>query len=405
MTSSYAAMRKINFAIANHYVSMGASLGRTCAKLRMSASSLRPSVRCASGTTPDGDNTQQPPMYKRRVRYSGKNPKNFEEKYKELRGDPDMKQHIEAKGATPAGTHRPIAVPEILEVLNPKPGMVYADCTLGYGGHAEELLQRITPGGRLIGLDADSVELQKTQARLLALGYPAESVTCVHTNYAAVATVALELAPEGVDLLLADLGLSSMQIDDPLRGMSFKTDGPLDMRLDTTKGKSAAEWLAIWDVETLTELIHTNSDEERADGIAAAIRAVIKREPINTTAQLATAVRQGLPKRMEKDEVQATTRRVFQAIRIAVNDEFGKLDSLLRVLPFVLKPGGRAAILTFHSGEDRRVKLAFKEGLRSGVYSDIAKDIIRPSWDEQKANSRSKSAKLRWAQRALEDVN
>ena len=367
---------------------------------RAPTTALGPMSMAAVDGEPSGGAVGDPPVRKRRVRYSGRYPKKFEEKYKELRGDAGMKAHVEAKGGTAAGTHRPIAVPEILDVLRPRPGQVYVDCTLGYGGHAALLLPRLAPGGRLIGLDADSAQLAKTEARLRGLGFGPDVAVCVHSNYAALATVALERAPEGVDLVLADLGLSSMQIDDPERGMSFKTDGPLDMRLDPTRGAPASERLAQWDEAALAELLRANADEPRADGVARAVCARQRRRPVATTAELAAAVREGLPRGLPKGEVRAAQRRVFQAVRIAVNDEFGKLDALLRVLPYVLRPGGRAAILTFHSGEDRRVKRAFRDGLREGVYSDVAKDIIRPSWDEQRANPRAKSAKLRWAQRA-----
>jgi 16S rRNA (cytosine1402-N4)-methyltransferase len=200
----------------------------------------------------------------------------------------------------------------------------------------------------------------------------------------------------GGEQVLADLGVSSMQLDDPMRGMTFKSNGPLDMRLDQTRGKPASERLAELDEKALAELLVANSDEERAGDIAAAVWAAM---PVETTAQLAEAVRAGLPATEPDEEVKATTRRVFQALRIAVNDEFGKLDALLRALPWVLKPGGRVAVLTFHSGEDRRVKQAFKKGLRDGSYSAISTDIIRPSWEEQKSNPRAKSAKLRWARR------
>eukprot|EP00959_Pyramimonas_sp_CCMP1952_P275263 5753756-Pyramimonas_sp.AAC.3 len=299
--------------VSTYRISAGKWLSRArCNPLR---GSLR--IRCSGDTALVNDEQEPAPVYKRRVRYSGTHPKRFQEKYKELRGDKDILKHVEAKGSTAAGTHRSIAVQEILEILQPAPGMVYVDCTLGYGGHAAEILKLITPGGRLIGLDADSDELKKTEERLLALGFPTESVTCCHSNYAAVSSVALEQEPEGVDILLADLGLSSMQIDDPMRGISFKADGPLDMRLDCSKGKTASEWLQTWDVATLAELLRTNSDEERADDIAAAVLRENKRETIVTTSQLVAAVRRGLPKKTPEEEVQATTRRVFQAIRIA----------------------------------------------------------------------------------------
>ena len=341
------------------------------------------------------EQSTQPVPHVRRPRYSGAYPRSFAEKHKERASDPLTVSKIQAKGNTAAGTHRPICVLEILAALNPQPGQVFVDCTLGYGGHSRELL-RALGHGRLYGLDADAVELRKTEARLKA-EYPGALLTCWHSNYAAVAKLVLEREPEGVHGLLADLGLSSMQLDDPARGFTFKRDGPLDMRLDTTRGAPCSERLTRWDAETLEALLRDNADEPRSAEVAAALVKAQAKSPLQTTTALAEAVRAALPR--GDLEVTATTRRVFQALRIAVNDEFAKLDALLLAVPAVLKPGGVAAFLTFHSGEDRRVKLALKAGLQAGVYSDVS-DMVRPSWEEQRANSRSTSAKLRWARRA-----
>jgi 16S rRNA (cytosine1402-N4)-methyltransferase len=334
-----------------------------------------------------------PATHQRRPRYSGANPRTFAEKYKELRGDADVVAHIEAKGNTAAGTHRPILVDELVHILAPAPGRLHVDATLGYGGHASAVLRL---GARVIALDADGEELRRTQARLAHFG---DALTCVHCNYSSLASVVLEREPDGVDSVLADLGVSSMQLDG-LRGFSFKRDAPLDMRLDGTKGAPASERLDAWDATALQEMLHENADEPRAAELGLALAAAHARRPLATTGALAAAVRAALPRATSEADVAVTTRRVFQAVRIAVNDEFRKLDALLLNLPLVLKkPGGRVAVLTFHSGEDRRVKKAFKAGLQSGIYVAVS-DVIRPSWAEQRANSRSSCAKLRWAQRA-----
>jgi 16S rRNA (cytosine1402-N4)-methyltransferase len=339
------------------------------------------------------------PARVRRPRYAGTHPTRFDQKYKERAGDEQTVLHIETKGNTAAGTHRPICVDEILQILAPQPGQVVADCTLGYGGHSAHLLQRISPGGRLIGMDADPLELARTQARLERVAAPGTALECVHSNYAAVASVVLSREPEGAHAVLADLGCSSMQLDDPGRGFGYKRDGPLDMRLDPLRGAPASARFDGWDAAALEELLRDNADEPRAAPLAAALVASHARRRLCTTSDLAAAVRAALPRSLSDDEVKATTRRVFQAVRIATNSEFEKLTALLAALPMVLRPGGRVVVLTFHSGEDRRVKLAFKAGAAAGVYSAVS-DVIRPTLAEQRANSRSSCAKLRWAQRA-----
>lgn len=345
----------------------------------------------------------EPPPDKppRRVRYRGKNPRQFHEKYKELAPDRyvDDVAKVIAGGKTPAGTHRPIMVAEILKVLAPLPGQIAVDCTLGYGGHARELLTAVQPGGRLLGVDADPVELPKTEARLRALGFPDESLAVRRMNFAGAIQFVLSEAPEGADLLLADLGLSSMQIDNPARGFTFKSDGPLDMRMNAEHGQPASALLSKLDEEELAEILTSNADEPRAQELAAAILDKHAARPITTTRMLADIVRAVVTDRAGSEESTPddSVRRVFQALRIAVNDEFGALNTFLRNLPYCLKSGGRVAILTFHSGEDRRVKESFKNGLRDGLYSEVSKDVIRTSIEEQRANPRSSSAKLRYA--------
>lgn len=355
---------------------------------------------------PESDSTPSSPApHKRRPRYAGKNPRRFEEKYKEL--DParyaaDVAKVL-ASGKTPAGTHRPIMVAEILEVLALQPGETAVDCTLGYGGHTREMLARLTPGGRLIGLDVDPIEQPKTIARLRSAGFGEDTFTPVRSNFAGLPKVLAELGLPGADAILADLGVSSMQIDDPTRGFTFKADGPLDLRLNPSRPPSAADWLAKVSEADLAAVLTENADEPKAALLARELVARRAATPFTRTRQLADAIRDilRLPKPARGEEADDTAvRRVFQALRIAVNDEFGVLDLFLRNLPYALKPGGRVAILTFHSGEDRRVKHAFKAGQRDGLYSAVSEDVIRAGADELRANPRSSSAKLRWAVRA-----
>jgi len=324
---------------------------------------------------------------RRRPRYKGRNPRHFSEKYKEHDAEryaADVAKVIKS-GKTPAGMHRPVMVHEVMEVLDPQSGELAIDCTLGYGGHAAALLPALQPGGRLIGLDVDPIELPKAEARLRALEFGPDALTVHRTNFAGLAKV----LPEPADIVLADLGLSSMQMDNPARGFTYKWDGPLDLRMNPQRGQSASALLETLDEAALAALLLANADEPKADRLARAI----KKTSVSTTTQLTAIVRSAGG---DEDSV----RRVFQALRIAVNDEFGALDAFLQNLPFCLKTGGRVAILTFHSGEDRRVKKSFQAGERSGVYSEVAHEVRRPAPSELRANQRSRSAKLRWAHRA-----
>jgi 16S rRNA (cytosine1402-N4)-methyltransferase len=345
-----------------------------------------------------------PTPHKRRPRYAGKNPRRFEEKYKELNPEryaADVAKVL-ASGKTPAGTHRSIMVAEILEVLALQPGELAIDCTLGFGGHAREILARLAPGGRLIGLDVDPIEQPKTIARLRAAGFGEEVFTPVRSNFAGLSKVLAELGLAGVDAILADLGVSSMQIDDPARGFTFKTDCPLDLRLNPTRPPSAADWMAKVSAEKLAAALTENADEPQAELIARELTERRNRTPFTRTLQLADAVRTIINLHKSHRDPEADddcVRRVFQALRIAVNDEFGALDQFLRQLPACLNPGGRAAILTFHSGEDRRLKHAFREGVRTGLYSATNEEIVRAGPEERRDNPRSSSAKLRWAVR------
>ena len=342
-----------------------------------------------------------PPAHKRRPRYKGTHPKRFDERYKELRAQdyPDIVKHVTAKGRTPAGQHLPIMVDEVLGTLVPMPGDRVVDCTLGYGGHAQRLLERITPGGTLIGFDADPLELPRTEARLRALGYGEEAFVARRSNFAGLPGALMELGwEEGADLVLADLGVSSMQLDNPARGFTFGADGPLDMRMNPNRGVSAAQWLERSSIAQVVEALGENADEPDAEPIAEALSR--RRGYLTTTKDLASEIRAALGSFRNPEDIEHSVRRVFQALRIQVNDEFGALDALLRGLPDALKPGGRVAVMAFHSGEDRRVKKAFQLGERAAVYSAVAAEVIRASTQERFDNPRSRAAKLRWAKRA-----
>lgn len=340
--------------------------------------------------------------HQRRVRYAGTHPRRFEEKYKELNPAHHAEElaKVMQRGQTPAGMHRPICVAEILAVLAPQPGEVGLDATLGFGGHAQELLARLQPGGRLFGIDVDPLELPRTEARLRALGFDESRFSAHPMNFADMATL-LDAAGGGFDFVLADLGVSSMQIDNPARGFTFKADGPLDLRLNPEAGEPASMLLLRLTRPQLRELLVENADEPHAEPLAAALQG----QYIETTGQLAERVRaaliplfhRSLPQADRQAETKKTLQRVFQALRIAVNDEFGVLEQFLAALPSCLKPGGRVAVLSFHSGEDRRVKKAFQAGERAGVFERVSAEAARPSFDERRANPRSSSAKLRWA--------
>jgi 16S rRNA (cytosine1402-N4)-methyltransferase len=337
-----------------------------------------------------------PQPHKRRPRYKGKNPRRFEDKYKEHDPAryPDTVAKVRASGKTPAGQHVPIMVSEIMEMLAPQPSERAVDCTLGHGGHASHLLKAVQPDGCLLALDQDPIEIAKTEARMRGLGFPADSLVVKRTNFAGLRKVLTEVGwTDGADVILADLGLSSMQIDNPARGFSFKEEGPLDMRMNPQKGQPASALLEKLDAEALATILSENADEPRAASLAKALA----QRTFATTTAFARTIRSALPPGMEDDEKQDTIRRVFQALRIAVNEEFSVLDTWLRSLPDALRPGGRVAVLTFHSGEDRRVKRAFQEGYRTGIYAAISEEVVRPSPAEVRDNSRAAPAKLRWA--------
>ena len=297
-----------------------------------------------------------------------------------------------ASGKTPAGTHVPVMVQEVLEVLRPRPGDTAVDCTLGYGGHARELIPRLLPGGFLLGMDVDPLELPAAEARLRALGFGEDVFRSRRSNFAGLPQALAAEGLAGADCILADLGVSSMQLDTPQRGFSLKVAGPLDLRMNPNRGQPAWALLSRLTPDRLTTLLAENADEPRAPELAEALAGRLFEE----TTALADAVRSALPRLGDEDQEDAV-RRVFQALRVAINEEFTALEALLRHVPQCLNPGGVVAILTFHSGEDRRVKQAFKSGLRDGTYEAIAEDVLRPFPSECRANPRAKSAKLRWA--------
>lgn len=344
-------------------------------------------------------NTQT--QHKRRVRYKGKYPRKFEEKYKELNPEKykDTIEHVISKGNTPAGMHISIMVNEILDFLKIQPGETGFDATLGYGGHTKAMMECLNGRGHMYATDVDPEESAKTIKRLADQGYGEEILTVKLQNFCTIDDIACEAG--GFDFILADLGVSSMQIDNPKRGFSFRSDGPLDLRLNQTKGISAAERLDTIDREELAGMLFENSDEPYCEEIAKAITDEIRRgNRIDTTTKLREIIEKTLdfiPEKDKKDTVRKTCQRVFQALRIDVNQEFEVLYEFMEKLPDALKPGGRVAILTFHSGEDKLVKKALKAGYKSGIYSDYAKDVIRPSAQECAQNGRARSTKMRWA--------
>ena len=343
-------------------------------------------------------------VHKRRIHYKGTHPHKFDEKYKELNPEryADTVEKIIRKGNTPAGMHISIMVKEILDFLDIQPGQQGLDATLGYGGHTLAMLKKLNHTGHIYGLDVDPIESKKTKARLEEKGFGEQDITVRLTNFANIDQVAAEVGK--FDFVLADLGVSSMQIDDPSRGFSFKNDGPLDLRLDPEHGITAAERLQNVEQDELVGMLVENSDEPYAEQIAAEVfRRRSAGIPIETTKQLYDVVYEALsfvPEKERKTAVKKSCQRTFQALRIDINSEFEVLYQFLEKLPGILKPGGRVAVLTFHSGEDRLVKKSFKQLVRDGVYSDAARDVIRPSAEECRNNSRATSTKMRWAIKA-----
>lgn len=350
--------------------------------------------------SPDNIIDEKAPKHQRRPRYKGTHPKNFKEKYKELNPEKyaDDIAKIIQKGNTPAGMHISICVKEILDFLQITPGQTGLDATLGYGGHTLEMLKCLDSKGRLYATDVDPIELPRTRERLERLGYGPEILEIKQMNFSQIDQVASNSEP--FNFVLADLGVSSMQIDNPERGFTFKAEGPLDLRLNPQMGISAADLLKEMTLFEIEDMLIQNSDESHAAVIARAILSSFKRGiDITTTTQLRNIIKDAMKyvPRIKDDDIKKACQRTFQALRIDVNKEFEVLDEFLEKLPNTLAKGGRVAILTFHSGEDRRVKKSFQHFLREGIYSEISTDPIRPSADECHINSRARSAKLRWA--------
>ena len=348
------------------------------------------------------DNQEQ--ERQRRVRYKGTHPKTFKEKYKELQPEKyaDAVAKVIQKGSTPAGMHRSICVKEILEFLQITPYQTGLDVTLGFGGHTLEMLKCLDSKGHMYAIDVDSIELPRTRERLERLGYGSEILTIKQMNFSNIDEIALESGP--LNFVLADLGVSSMQIDNPERGFSFKSEGPLDLRLNPNIGKSAADRLKTISQDELNGMLFENADEPNSAAIARAVISAIKKGiDISTTTQLQQIIKDALkfiPENTRDYEIKKSCQRCFQALRIDVNNEFEVLNEFLEKLPATLAKGGRVAILSFHSGEDRLVKKSFQRFFREGVYIEIAPDAIRPSSEECNTNGRARSAKLRWAIKA-----
>lgn len=342
-----------------------------------------------------------PIKHQRRKRYSGTHPKSFETRYKEQQPEKYQEtiQKIIEKGNTPAGMHRPIMVQEILSILDIKPGKIGLDATLGYGGHTEAILEKLQFQGHLYAIDQDPIELPKTKKRLEDLGYSSEYLTTLNFNFKDIDSVVIESGP--LDFVLADLGVSSMQIDHPDRGFSYKTEGPLDLRMNPNVGIPASVRLLELSEAELEGMLVENADEPYAKRIAEAIRVHLESgKPIQTTTDLSKIIQhalRNLPLATRAEDIKKSCQRSFQALRIDINHEFDVLYEFLEKIPSALKPGGKVAILSFHSGEDRLVKKSFQYYFRQGIYQEIADEIIRPSMDEQTANSRARSAKLRYA--------
>lgn len=292
--------------------------------------------------------------------------------------------------------HIPVLLETVLDILDPRPEQIVVDCTLGLGGHAAEILRRVGPAGRLIGIDFDPANIAIARETLAGIGSGFE---LHHGNFAALPNVLARAGVERVDALLADLGVASPQIDDPARGFSYRQPGPLDMRMDPTRGRPAAVIINQIAQQELESALLELGDETDAPRIAELVVQRRKIRPIATTEELTALVCQARRFTLQRAAGAKLhpAARTFQALRILVNRELTNLDRLLAVVPKCLHPGGVAVIISFHSGEDRRVKAAFRDGLRAGIYARISPDPIVADQTERRLNPRSRSAKLRWA--------
>ncbi len=306
--------------------------------------------------------------------------------------------------STPPGQHRAVMLEEVLTVLDVQSGAVVVDCTVGWAGHAIELLRRAGPEGRLIGLDLDAENLPQARERLNETGL---AFSLYHSNFAALPAILAQEGVASVQAVLADVGMSSMQVDDAERGFSYVREGPLDMRMDRSRGRTAAQLLATLSETELASALQELGDEPEAERIAAALVAARQEMPLQRTSDVARVIMEATQPNQARGRWRLhpspgrwnlhPAARTFQALRILVNRELANLKQLLRILPSVLAPGGVAAIISFHSGEDALVKAAFRDGLRSGLYRAVADDPLRAAFEERQENPRSRSAKLRWA--------
>ena len=291
--------------------------------------------------------------------------------------------------------HVPVLIDEVLEYLNVQPGGVYVDATLGLGGHSLEIAKRLGGSGKLIGFDRDPEAMELAKARLAALGNElGEAMPEMVFEPAAFSEAASRIEPRSLDGLLADFGVSSLHLDEAHRGFSFRSDGPLDMRMDTRSGETAEQVVNQADENELADLIYEFGEERRSRRIA---RAIVRARPIQTTAELARVV-SAAAHAMKGEKIHPAT-RTFQALRIRVNDELGEIQSLLKSAGSLLKPGGRLVLISFHSLEDRLVKDAFRDGARDGMYEVLTKKPVVAEEQESMRNPRSRSAKLRAARR------
>jgi 16S rRNA (cytosine1402-N4)-methyltransferase len=287
--------------------------------------------------------------------------------------------------------HVPVLPAEVLDALAPAPGQTLVDATVGAGGHAQLLAQRVAPGGRLIGLDQDAAMLALARPRLDGL-----PVTLVQANFDQLREVLAELGIAAVDGVLADLGICSDQLDRAERGFSFQANGPLDMRMNPAAGEPASTLLRRLSERDLADVFWQYGEERFSRRIARKIVEIRRRTPVETTEQLAELVRRCVPRpRGQRHPIDPAT-RVFQALRIAVNDELAALDRLLAALPACVKPGGRAVVISFHSLEDRRVKQAFRQ---REVWEVLTPKPVQAGEAERQQNPRARSAKLRAARR------
>jgi 16S rRNA (cytosine1402-N4)-methyltransferase len=298
--------------------------------------------------------------------------------------------------------HISVLLDDVLRALDPRPGQTFADCTLGLGGHSSAILERITPGGRLIAIDFDPANIDRARTRLETVTPAGATFDLFHNNFAALPTVLATAGVERVDGVLADLGVASPQIDDPARGFSYRKPGPLDMRMDPSRGQPASALLARLSERELAQAFLDLGDETDAPAIARLIVQRRAKQPILTTEDLTAIVCQARDFTLARAAGAKLhpAARTFQALRILVNRELANLERLLTVLPVLLAPAGVAAIISFHSGEDRVVKRALRDGLRAGSYAEISSDPVTADDREVKENPRSRSAKLRWARRA-----